>query len=84
MANIKTAISMNDSLFEKADELAREMNVSRSHLFVLAMEEYLQRHNNIRLIRQIDSAYADAPDSAEQERMRIIRRQHRRIVEGSW
>ena len=39
MASIKTAISLQQSLFEQVDTLARELQVSRSRLFALAIEE---------------------------------------------
>ena len=84
MANIKTAISLQKSLFEQAETLAREMKVSRSRLFVLALEDYLRRYQNLQLLERINQAYSDAPDATEQKRLRKIRRQHRKVVEGTW
>jgi metal-responsive CopG/Arc/MetJ family transcriptional regulator len=84
MANVKTAISLQESLFEQVEALAHEMKVSRSRLFVLALEDYLRRHQNLQLLDRINQAYHDAPDAAEQERLRDIRRQHRKVVEGTW
>lgn len=84
MANIKTAISLQKSLFEQVDTLAREMKVSRSRLFVLALEDYLRRYQNLQLLERINQAYSDAPDAIEQKRLRKIRRQHRKVVEGTW
>ena len=84
MSNIKTAISLKESLFEQVEALAQEMKVSRSRLFVLALEDYLRRHQNRQLLERINQAYCDAPDATEQKRLRKTRRQHRRIVEGTW
>jgi metal-responsive CopG/Arc/MetJ family transcriptional regulator len=84
MANIKTAISLQKSLFEQVETLAREMKVSRSRLFVLALEDYLRRYQNLQLLERINQAYYDAPDATEQKRLRKIRRQHRKVVEGTW
>jgi metal-responsive CopG/Arc/MetJ family transcriptional regulator len=84
MENIKTAISIQKSLFEQAEDLAREMQVSRSRLFALALEDYLRRQQNRELLAQINAAYADEPDQAEQTLRRKLRSQHRRIVEGEW
>lgn len=84
MGNVKTAISIQESLFEQADELAHEMNISRSHLFALALEEFLRRDADRRLLDQINAAYEDAPDSGEQELQRRMRVQHKRLVEGAW
>lgn len=84
MANIKTAISIQKSLFEQVDSLAREMKVSRSRLFVLAVEAYVRRSQNQQLLENINNAYADEPDFSEQKRLRKTRRPHRKLVEGTW
>ncbi len=52
MANIKTAISLPEPLFEQAEALAHEMNVSRSRLFSLALEDFIRRHENKQLIER--------------------------------
>ena len=84
MANIKTAISLQKSLFEQVDTLAREMKVSRSRLFVLALEDYLRRYQNLQLLERINQAYHDTPDATEHQRLRKMRRPHRKVVEGTW
>jgi metal-responsive CopG/Arc/MetJ family transcriptional regulator len=84
MANVKTAISLQKSLFEQVETLAREMKVSRSRLFVLALEDYLRRYQNLQLLERINQAYHDAPDATEQKRLRKMRRQHRKVVESTW
>jgi metal-responsive CopG/Arc/MetJ family transcriptional regulator len=85
MANIKTAISLQESLFQQAEALARDMNVSRSRLFVLALENFIREYEDRQLFERINKAYEDAPpDEIEQAHLRQIRRQHRRMVEGEW
>ena len=84
MQNVKTAISIQKSLFEQAENLARRMKVSRSRLFVLALEDYIHRQQNRELLTQINAAYADEPDPAEKNLRRKAKRSHRRIVEGEW
>ena len=41
---MKTAISLPDSVFEEAEQFANKVNKSRSQLYVVAIEEYLARH----------------------------------------
>jgi metal-responsive CopG/Arc/MetJ family transcriptional regulator len=84
MQNVKTAISIQKSLFEQAEKVARKMKVSRSRLFALALEDYIHREQNRELLTQINAAYADEPDSTEQTLRRKARRTHRRIVRGEW
>lgn len=84
MGNIKTAISIQERLFEQADALAREMNISRSRLFVLALQEFIQRYQNQKLLDEINSAYKDELDPGEANRLRSMRRRQHRLVEGEW
>jgi hypothetical protein len=84
MTNVKTAISIQKSLFEQAEALAHAMNISRSRLFALAVEDFIQRYQNQRLLEQINAAYEDAPTPEEQALLRRMRRQHRQMVESEW
>lgn len=84
MANIKTAISLQKSLFEKAEALARQLEISRSRLFALAVEEFIQRRHDQELLKAIDAAYEDLPDPEEQKLRRLRRQKHRKLVKGEW
>ena len=84
MANVKTAISLRESLFERVDKLARELQISRSRLFVLAVEDFIRSHENRQLLEAINAAYDDLPDAEERALHRKMRRQHRQLVEGEW
>ena len=77
MTTIKTAISIDDLLFQRAEALATELHVSRSRLFVLALEEYIQRRQNRRLLQEIADAFGCAPGEDELNRRRRARRHHR-------
>ena len=41
---MKTAVSIPDEIFEKAERLARRTHKSRSELFASALREYVARH----------------------------------------
>jgi metal-responsive CopG/Arc/MetJ family transcriptional regulator len=81
---IKTAISIQKSLFEQADSLAEQLNISRSHLISLAIEAYVQNYQNQTLLAEINLAYSEEPDPAENIRLAQMRRQQRKLVEGEW
>ena len=53
MAYVKTAISLQENLLTQVDTLARELDISRSRLFALAVEEFLKRHQNQDLLKAI-------------------------------
>ncbi len=84
MRNVKTAISIQKPLFEQAEKVARKMKVSRSHLFAMALEDYLRRAENRDLLAKINAAYAEEPDAAEQALRHRARGTHRRIVRDEW
>ena len=66
MSTIKTAISLQQSLFEQAESLAKKLRISRSHLFAMALEEFIQRHQNRALLEEINQAYEDkAPELSQ-------------------
>jgi metal-responsive CopG/Arc/MetJ family transcriptional regulator len=82
--SIKTAVSLRKPLYEQVDKLAREMNVPRSQVFVLALEAYVTKYQNLLLLQEINKAFADKPEASEQKRVKSMRRNHRQLVEGTW
>ena len=51
---MKTAISLPDEVFDQAERLARNLDLSRSELYRRALEEYLSRHVPDRVTRTLD------------------------------
>jgi len=82
--SVKTAISIDENLFDQVNKLANELKVSRSHLFVWAVEEFIQRYQNQQLLQQINQAYEDLPLTEEAEVLQGMRRHQRKLVEGEW
>ena len=56
---MKTAVSIPDDVFEKAEHLARRLKKSRSQLFSNALEEYVARHAPDRVTETIDKLWAE-------------------------
>ena len=54
---MKTAISLPDTLFEKAEKTAQYMGIKRSQLFVLALEDYIGRHNGEMITKKLNEVY---------------------------
>ena len=84
MASVKTAISIQEPLFKQVEILANNLNISRSKLFSLAVEEFLQRYKNQQLLEEINRAYDDLPESEDEEYLGKTRKAHKNIVEGEW
>ena len=84
MPNIKTAISLEQNLFQQVDELASSLKVSRSRVFALAAEEYLKRRHSEQITQQINETYTDEAAEEDQEILRQMRGTHRRLAEAEW
>ena len=84
MDSIKTAISIDKSLFAQANILARKLKVSRSRLFVLALEDFIREQENRELLAKINAVYENEPDESEKTLRRKVRKSHRRLIEGEW
>jgi DNA-binding transcriptional MocR family regulator len=75
-------ISIPDSLYEQASNLAQEMQISPSDLLSLALEEYLRRHLSQTLLQSINDAYGDGLDDREKAMLEGMRRHQRQLVEN--
>jgi predicted transcriptional regulator len=84
MSTVKTAISLQESLFKRVDQLAQELDMPRSHIFVLAVEEFIERHDSRKLLETINEAYGEMLDREEERYRSRMRQHHRDMVEGQW
>ncbi len=53
---MKTAVSIPDDIFEKAERLARRTRRSRSEVFSAALREYVARHSPDEITDAINAA----------------------------
>ncbi len=81
---VKTGISLQKTLFDQAEELAQKMKVTRSRLFSLALEDYLQRQRNAELLAQINAACRAGLDDEERVFLKAASEQFGRQAEGEW
>lgn len=70
MAHVKTAISLDESLFREAERWAGKLGVSRSQLYARAVEEYVRGRENEELLRRLNEAHADGLDEEDEEVLR--------------
>lgn len=81
MPNVKTAISLKPELLEKVDSVAQEMDMPRSHLFVQAIEEFLQRLENQRLLEAINAVYGEPLSEKEETYLQAIQHDYNELLE---
>ncbi|NOQ46085.1 MAG: ribbon-helix-helix protein, CopG family [Desulfobulbaceae bacterium] len=85
MPGVKTAISLEEKLFDQVNKLATDMHVSRSKLFTLAVKDYLKKQESKKLLAQLNAAYSDSPSEEEKAISKAMHKKQRKIVEQeSW
>lgn len=84
MANVKTAISIQEALFKQINTLAHKMHISRSRLFSIAVVDFLQRYQNLQLLQQINAVYSNSPALNEKKYQSRAKSRYKKLVEGEW
>ena len=77
---VKTTVSVSRSLFEKVESLARELNISRSQLFSIAVGEFIERHETRRMMATLNEVHDDFTDEEDKAIQREIQEYHRKLV----
>lgn len=78
---MKTGISINKDLAEKADALAREMGVTRSGLYAMAVRDFIERRESVSLLEKLNRAYGDEPAPEDEPLIEGIKRYSRRLLD---
>ena len=81
---MKTAISIDDQLLHDADRVAKQMGLSRSRLFSLAVQDYLHQRRQQELLEQLNRVYAGDPDLPEQRTTAKVKAKFRRTIKEQW
>ena len=81
---MKTAVSMDDGLLREADQTARQLGLSRSRLFALAVGDFLQRHRQQDMLRRLNEVYGDGLEPAEKRLLKGIKAKVNRTVKERW
>jgi len=58
---MKTAISVPDDLFRRAEATARRLRISRSELYAKAMAEFLARQQGKAITERLNDVYSRRP-----------------------
>ena len=78
---MKTAISIPDPIFSRADQFARRRKMSRSALFTVAVSQYLDQHSEEDVTAKLNQVYADEPSELDPA---LVEAQRRVLPEEEW
>jgi hypothetical protein len=81
MPKVKTAISIDDTLLEETVNLAQELDIPKSQVVSMALEDFIGRYRNKQLLAQLNDAYSDAPDAEDKSILEIMRAHRRSLGE---
>jgi metal-responsive CopG/Arc/MetJ family transcriptional regulator len=76
---MKTAVSVPNEVFERADRLAKRLEVSRSELYSRALREYLARHSADEVTQALDQLCEELDTSSDE----FVREASRRVLEAT-
>ena len=67
---VKTAVTIQDDIFEAAEKLALSLGMSRSELYSTAVKDFVCRHLRPRITERLNEVYgADESDSILDEEL---------------
>jgi len=78
---MKTAVSVPDDLFRKAERAARNLRVSRSSLYATAISEFLDRRQAGAVTERLNEVYSRRPAKVDTA---LHRAQLRPLEKDSW
>ncbi|HUD10598.1 MAG TPA: hypothetical protein VMR28_02905 [Candidatus Saccharimonadales bacterium] len=55
---MKTAISIPDTVYKSAEQLAQRLGESRSELYTKAIKSYVEKHQDVKVTEKLDEVYS--------------------------
>jgi len=68
---VKTAISIPDDVFTRAEKFAHRCKMTRSGLFTVAVDEYMLHHRDDDVTQKLNEVYANKDSSLDPVLTRI-------------
>ena len=78
---MQTAISLPDTLFQKAEQLAKHLSLNRSQLYARALEAFITRYDTRAITAVLDEIYAKERSSVDQD---LIEMQIQTLGDERW
>ena len=78
---MKAAVSIPDPVFKAADELAQRMGVSRSRLYSVALQRFVQDYDDEAITAKLNEIYSTESSALDPILQSI---QSRSVKKGEW
>ena len=80
---MKTAISIPDDEFQKAEKLAARLGMSRSELYRSALAEFISKHSEEAVTERLNELYEDKEEASSLSEI-LLEMQAESIPEEEW
>ncbi|MBI5307310.1 MAG: hypothetical protein HZB37_02970 [Planctomycetes bacterium] len=78
---MKTAISIPEQIFNTAEQIAKELGLSRSELYTKAIKEFLETYHHANVTQKLNKIYVDESSQLDQGLSKI---QSISVLEEDW
>jgi metal-responsive CopG/Arc/MetJ family transcriptional regulator len=62
---MKTAVSIPDDVYKRAEEFAQRNKISRSSLYAVAVDVYVQQHFSNDITRKLNDVYSSSDNALD-------------------
>jgi hypothetical protein len=71
---MKTAVSIPDDVYKRAEEFAQRNKISRSSLYAVAVDVYVQQHFSNDITRKLNDVYSSSENALDPvlDKMQIL------------
>lgn len=81
LSGMKTAVSLPDDLFRRADALAAQLGIPRSQLYARAVSDFLAVHEQAHVTEALNRLYSDEDSTLDNE---LVRAQADSLADEDW
>ena len=81
MSAIKTAISIDEDLYEEVKDLSSRLNMSKSRIFSQAVEYFIDKKNNLELLKKINELYSTELNEIDTEYLEAAKKSYSKIID---
>ena len=81
MSSIKTAISIDEDLYKEVKDLSIRLNISKSRIFSQAVRYFIDKKNNLELLKKINESYSAELNEIDTEYLEAVKKSYSQIID---
>jgi metal-responsive CopG/Arc/MetJ family transcriptional regulator len=81
MSTIKTAISIDEDLFNEVKDLSTRLNIPKSQIFSQAVQYFIDKKNNLELLKKINETYREELSEIDTDYLKAAKKPYSQIID---